>query len=133
MSRELQVLLNELATIRCYASLFRSDADLVTELLDLRAFRDAHPLPAAAKPFAKAALPKSALVRHMEAQVIFGEYCERECRRLTEKLKRMDDGVWSPDDAAADADERARNDQIGRRAVDLEADATPRHLHKGEG
>lgn len=123
MIEGIQLLRNDLDTIRCYASLFRSDADLVSELIDLRAFRNAHPLPS--KPYQHDALPRSALIRHMEAQVLFGDYCERESRRLTEKLRRMEAGQMTPEFAGQDDAERARNDAIGRRAVAMEAALSP--------
>lgn len=119
MSMTFVALRNEIDTIRCYASLFQSDAGLVAELLDLRVFRDTHPVPLATSE-KLARRPKSSLVRHMEAQLIFGDFCDRESRRLAEKLKLLEGGTWTAADAARDENERARNEAIGHRAVEAE-------------
>jgi hypothetical protein len=106
---------NEIEGIRARQSIVRIDMDLLRELIELREFREKHPLPPAAGPDAK---PKSNVVRVLEAHAVFGEYLDREAARLERKLQALDAGTFDAI-AQTDADERARNDVIGRRAVEI--------------
>lgn len=111
---------NEVDTVHSYARLFMGNASLMRELVELRAFRDAHPLPPSAKP-RSVARTKSGLIRHAEAMAVFGEYCDRESARLIEKLRRMEAGTFDAPVRAADAALAKSNEAIGRRAAAMEA------------
>lgn len=113
---------NEVDTIRCIGALFKSDAAWSREFVELRAFRDAHPLPIAQKP-ALSDRPTSWIIRRAEAELVFGEYCERESARMIEKIRLMEAGQLDKAAARADLDDRTRNEKIARSAIAAESEA----------
>lgn len=123
MSGGLQALKNEIDSIRCYSSLFQSDGDICRELLTLREFRDRHPMPESAKPAVGNARPKSSVIRHAEAKLIFGEYCDLEARRLAVKASALELGTWTFEAGQRDEAERLRNEKIAQRAIVAEEEA----------
>ena len=120
---------NEVETIRARQGIVRIDMDLLRELIELREFRDKHPLPTSGARPAKA---KSDVVRVLEAHAIFGEYLDREASLLDRKLQALEAGSYG-EIAEADTDERERNEAIGRRAVHVMSLATSSPTERERG
>jgi len=110
----------EIERIACRAAEFEFDARLLKELVDLREFRDKHPLPFPKKPSLGEGGSSSEFIRMAEAALVFGEYARREQGRLSEKMSLLGSGEFSTAARQYDLDIRELNERIFEKGICIE-------------